>query len=184
MNAENFSIEALLRMKHSPVKNYVIPGLTSSLIGNPSSAGTIRLFECSRDHQESITPHSHRFSFQCWVLRGSVRNRIWTELEYPDTDGDQFCASSLEYSGEFGKYEKKDEHLGRWRYEDALYRAGECYSMRSDEVHSIFFSRGAIILFFEGPTESNKSVILEPYVDGAVVPTFKVEPWMFKKDQS
>ena len=65
MNAENFSIEALLRMKHSPVRNYAIPGLTSSLIGSPSPNGTVRIFECSREHQEPIIPHSHRFSFQC-----------------------------------------------------------------------------------------------------------------------
>jgi hypothetical protein len=184
MNAENFSIEALLRMKHSSVKNYAIPGLTSSLIGNPSPAGTVRLFECARDHQESITPHSHRFNFQCWVLRGSVRNRIWTESHYPDPHADMFHSSYLEYNGEFGKYEKKDGLVGRWRYEDALYKAGECYSMKHDEVHSIFFSRGAVVLFFEGPTESNTSIILEPYVNNETVPTFKVEQWMFKKEQS
>jgi hypothetical protein len=53
--------------------------------------------------------------------------------------------------------------------------------MTADQVHSIFFSRGAIVLFFEGSKESDTSIILEPFVNNEIVPTFKVEPWMFKK---
>jgi hypothetical protein len=181
MNAEGFDIDALLKMAHSPVRNYVVPGLTSSLIGNPSAHGTMRLFQCERDHQESITPHSHRFGFQCWVLRGSVRNRIWTQHAREDVSFDWFLTTTLAYKGEFGKYTKNGRSVDRWGYEDTVYHAGQCYAMQADEVHSIFFARNTVVLFFEGATESNESIILEPFVDGEVVPTFKVEPWMFKK---
>jgi len=53
--------------------------------------------------------------------------------------------------------------------------------MKSTQIHSINFAKGTEVLFFEGPTIMDTSVILEPYVDGETVPTFKTEPWMFKK---
>lgn len=179
MEAKNFDVKALLAMAHSPVRNYAIPGLSSSLIGSPSPCGTVRLFECSRDHQEPITPHSHRFDFQCWVLQGSVRNRIWRRNPI---DGDWFRESTLRYGGGMGKYELEEGQANRWAYVDHVHAAGECYSMLADEVHSIYFERNTKVLFFEGPTKNDSSLILEPWVGGEVIPTFKVESWMFKKE--
>jgi hypothetical protein len=178
VNAENFSIRQLLTMAHSPVHNYAIPGLSSWLIGQPGPAGTVRLFQCEREHQEAITPHSHRFDFQCWVLEGSVRNRIWKKHH----DGDAFIESTLAYGGDVGKYamQTADEPT-RWGHEDRVYEAGQCYSMKADEVHSIYFSRGARVLFFEGPTKAHSSVILEPWVNNERVPTMEVRPWMFQR---
>lgn len=181
MDANGFSVKELLAMAHSPVKNYAVPGLTSSLIGNPSPAGTMRLFQCDREHQEPITPHSHRFDFQCWVLAGRVRNRIWKRSEFGGA-GDLFMSTYLKYEGEIGAYTKKSGSVDRWSYEDAFHQTGQCYGMTSDEVHSIYFSRGAIVLFFEGATKENTSLVIEPWVDNEVVPTFKVEPWMFKRN--
>jgi hypothetical protein len=53
--------------------------------------------------------------------------------------------------------------------------------MTADEIHSIFFGRDTSVLFFEGPNVSDTSIILEPVVDGETIPTFKVEPWAFKR---
>lgn len=183
MDAKGFNVKELLAMAHSPVKNYAIPGLTSSLIGNPGPAGTMRLFQCERDHQETITPHSHRFDFQCWVLRGEVRNRIWTESYKGDPNADLFLQSRLACSG-MGRYGTSPIGIASWLYTDTVYEAGDCYAMKAHQIHSIFFSRGAIVLFFEGAKKVHESLILEPVVDGEVVPTFKVEPWMFKREKS
>lgn len=171
-------IDFLMRMKHSPVRNYAIPGLTSYLIGEPSKQGTVRLFECSRDHQEPITPHSHRFDFTCEVLQGGVTNRVWLEQD----GGDDYAIKKLKYSGEIGQY--KEEHVTVRQYvcEDTFYKAGDVYEMQSDQIHSIYFSKGSVVLFMEGATKTNESLVLEPFVDGAVVPTFKTEPWMFLKE--
>ncbi len=169
------------KMKHSPVRNYAIPGLTSWLIGAPSKHGCVRLFECSREHHEPITPHSHRFDFECLVLAGSVRNIIWTEVATPRC-GDLFMESRLVYRGGIGHYETERGTSQLYLGSPYLYKAGDRYSMKADEIHSIYFSRGAKVLFFEGPTIADSSLILEPYVDGEVVPTFKVEPWMFKRE--
>lgn len=174
-------LEFLQSMKHSPVRNYGgIPGLTSWLIGAPSPEGLVRLMECSRDHQEPIVPHSHRFDFHCHVLAGQVRNLIWTQQP---VHGDEFQLSELIYGGKIGKYRCNAGFIERWSISSSTYREGGEYSMKADEVHSIFFSRGAAVLFFEGPTISETSIILEPFVDGEVVPTFKVESWMFKRDE-
>lgn len=181
MNAENFDLDALLKMAHSPVSNYVLPGLTSSLIGLPSPAGTMRLFQNSRDHQETLTPHSHRFDFMCWVLRGSVRNRLWTKSYASDRDADEYRTTTLRYQGEIGKYASELGDVHRWRHEDKQFTEGQCYSMRAHEVHSIFFSRRAIVLFFEGPSVSESSIVIEPVVNGETIPTLEVRPWMFRR---
>lgn len=179
MEARNFNVAALRRMTHSPIRNYALPGLTSSLVAG-AGHGCIRLFECSRDHQEEITPHSHRFDFQCWVLSGEVRNRIWSQ-SWQD-GADHFMVSTLTYGGACGSYEVAHKGVERFGYSDAIHKAGDCYSMTAREIHSIHFSRGACVLFFEGPNQHDTSVILEPWVNGEVVPTFEVRPWMFKKE--
>lgn len=181
MNAENFDVAALLKMAHSPVRNYVVPGLTSSLIGAPSAAGTVRLFECEREHQEAITPHSHRFNFQCWVLRGWVRNRVWKQTYPHDAGADKFESTTLVYEGDIGKYRMEPGEVNGWRYRDCTYAEGECYAMESEQVHSIYFSRDAVVLFFEGPKVTDRSVILQPFTGGEVIPTMEVKPWMFKR---
>lgn len=165
-------------MKHSPISNYGgIPGLTSWLIGVPGERGLVRLMECSREHQEPIVPHSHRFDFQCQVLAGSVRNVIWTR----SASGDQFQATAMRYSGQPGCYLEAGAEVDRWATITRAYKPGEWYSMRSDQVHSIFFARGTSVLFFEGPQLTDTNIVLEPFVDGAAVPTFRVEPWAFKR---
>ncbi len=168
------------KMMHSPVRNYAIPGLTSWLVGSPSPKGTVRVFECSRDHQEAIIPHSHRFDFQCWVLAGKVRNRVWTKAY---SGGDWFTRTDLIF-GDMGSYVKGGAEGHRYDFRDAEYAEGQWYSMRANEIHSIYFARGTQVLFFEGPTLSDRSVILEPWENEETVPTFKVEPWMFKRDQA
>ena len=169
----------LRKMLHSPIRNYAVPGLTSWLIGEPSLKGTMRLFECSRDHVEPITPHSHRFDFQCWVLKGSVRNRIWRGSAF---DGDQFVQTSLIYGGAPGEYKKARLGVSHFTKHDTVYGQDEWYSMEAREIHSIYFAKGTEVLFFEGPTVSDQSLILEPFVDGDDIPTFEVKPWMFKRD--
>lgn len=179
MNAEHFSIDKLFAMAHSPVRNYAIPGLTRWLIGERGGdKGTVRLFQCERQHQEPITPHSHRFSFQAWVLSGFVINRVWTKSS---SEGDMFMMSRQRCDG-MGKYTLEDLEVGRYRATDRTYGVGQCYSMQAEEIHSIFFSRDALVLFFEGSTEMDCSYVLQPYVNNEVIPTLETKPWMFQRD--
>jgi len=173
---EKTIIKNLLAFKRDKISNYVIPGLDSYLILDNGPEGKIRLFESTRDHQESITPHSHRFDFTCCVIAGEVKNRVWSW----DRFGDKFMKTTLIYSN-IGEYEKNQEDADSYGYRDHIYKEGDCYSMDSNEIHSIYFSKGAKVLFFEGPTETDSSIILEPFVDDEVIPTFEVKPWMFKK---
>lgn len=167
-------------MLRNPLRNYVVPGLTSSLLGGDGH-GTVRLFEASREQYSDIVPHSHRFDFTCLVLEGYVVNRVW--LPTSSTQADLYEAATLLYGGEPGKYRMKPHALGRsrWHYQDIRYNAGNWYTMDADEIHSITFSRNAVVLFFEGPTRVDSTTIIQPVVDGEVVKTFKVEDWMFQK---
>ena len=169
-------IKQLDQMKSRPIRNYVIAGLDSFLIAN----GKVRYFENNRQHQDSITPHSHRFDFSCIVLAGSVRNRVWSECR--ESEGDFFQSSVLRYAGEVGEHLVTPEGRSFWKYKETIYDVGDCYSMASDEVHSIIFSRGAKVLFFEGENKSNESVIIEPVVRGEVIRTYQKLEYMFKRD--
>jgi hypothetical protein len=171
-------VALLLKMRHSPVRNYVVPGLTSWLIGAPSEHGCVRLFESEREHMEVVIPHSHRFDFQCWVLRGTVRNRVWNRSY---GGGDLFMVST-HTKGRMGAYSVQEVGRDRYDYVDTVYAQDEWYSMTHDEIHSIWFWRGARVLFFEGPQVVDYTKILEPIANNVRVQTFKVEPWMFERD--
>jgi hypothetical protein len=177
-------IDSLDQMKHSPVRNYVTPGLTSSLVGGDFS-GTVRLFSSDRDTREFITPHSHRFNFSCLVLSGSVENILYVPHYQISEEGpgNLFAEGILRPKGEgMGQYEVVHGTEPKWyREEVSHYHAGDVYGMTYSEIHSIRFSRGAKVLFFEEPPSGEDSVFLEPYSDGRVVQTFAVQPWMFDR---
>lgn len=171
------SFKVIQQMKSSTLRNYVLPGLDSSLLGN----GIVRIFESSRDTEEHITPHSHRFDFACFVMRGWVENTVYT-LANEGKDADCFVMATLKYLGSTGKYEvdQGTDPLIFDRNTDT-YVKGQWYSMSSEEIHSIKFSRDAVVLFFEGPNVTSETSILEPCSHGKRVPTFKVHDWMFEK---
>lgn len=173
-------LQMLQAMANAKLGNYAgIPGLTSSLIGG-STYGKVRLFECSRNHQENIVPHSHRFDVLCLVLRGSVKNHIWQ-----CGVGDQFTASTFKYLDAPGHLMFSGQaEPARYYPETSVYAAGELYSMRASHVHSIEFSRDAVVLFFEGPELTKFTTILQPFVDGKTVPTFQVQPWMYQREEA
>jgi hypothetical protein len=167
-------INIVAQMKGRGVNNYVLPGLSSHLLEH----GRMRVFTSSRDTEEHITPHSHRFDFACLVLRGSVENAIYR----PDKVGDLYVASELQpRNGGMGTYQYAVLDTCRYRKERVVYGAGEIYAMGAEQIHSIKFSSDAIVLFFEGPTTRSSSVILEPSVDGKRIPTFQVSSWMFEE---
>lgn len=187
MNASSEQhLQFVLKLAHSPLHNYVIPGLTSYLIGEQANQthkrGRVRLFVSEREHFEPITPHSHRFDFTCHVLKGCVSNTIWTPADSP-LDGDIYMRSRLMYEGSPGEYTALPISEERWVKETTQYNEGDTYQMTADQVHSIHFSRGAHVLFFEGPNVSDTNIILEPVANGEHIKTFKTEPWMFKRGQ-
>ncbi|MCH9735818.1 MAG: hypothetical protein K0U78_14910 [Actinomycetia bacterium] len=178
-------IKSLLDMRSNKITNYIVPGLSSSLIGGIGENGTVRLFESERDQQEHITPHSHRFNFQCIVLEGVVQNSIWVEQrgELAGKNSDQFQSSTLTYGKEVGVYEKKTKGRSYYDCFTNIYKTGDVYHMNHRQIHSIKFGRRTKVLFFEGKTITDKTTIIEPVVDDIHIPTFKVENWMFKKSK-
>lgn len=172
-------LSIVMKMAHSPVKNYAIPGLTSWLISETDS-GTIRMFHMERDHIECIVPHSHRFDFHCIVLEGEVENILY--IPCPDYEpGDRYSRLVSTYCGEIGSYENSRKDIRSYNLSRTVYNVGDQYSMSYDEIHSIRFKKETKVLFFEGPMKAKSSVVLEPVVDGEIIHNFKVEPWMFKK---
>lgn len=177
-------------MKNNSLKNYIVPGLTSHMIGDDKegmgSFGKVRMFTADRMTRDSITPHSHRFSFACLVLAGDVENTIYHPSHPSHKLAEPWIRSQITQvcgaNGVKGSYVHERESEPRWYTRGAnYYKAGETYWMQHEQIHSIVFSKGAEVLFFEGPTVQSWDWMIEPYVDGKVVPSFKVEPWMFDR---
>lgn len=174
-------IEIIRDMKHSTLRNYIVPGLSSSLIGGDAH-GKVRLFEAGRTTREFITPHSHRFDFTCLVFDGEVRNTLFASGL---SEAEPWCLSTInQVCGADGLLDYKHERetdCSLWTTTTGTFVKGETYRMGHEEIHSIEFYRGSIVLFFEGPQKTNTSVMLEPWENGKVIPTFRTEKWMFEK---
>lgn len=173
--------KALAGMQRSPVRNYVTPGLTSWLIGGEGK-GLVRMFTSDRDTNEWITPHSHRFDFTCIVLAGEVENILFTRVY--GSEGNSYCQGALiAIDGGLGGYEFiPGTGYSQWEKHSYTYTRGQTYSMTAKEIHSIRFSKGAKVLFLEGPEVEQRTIVLEPWSDGARVPTFETREWMFKRE--
>ena len=169
------NLKHLEPMLHSPIHNYIVPGLTSWLVGAPSPMGTVRMFDMTRHQTHFVTPHSHRYALTCYVLVGSVVN-----IAYMSNVGGDYFARSRQTYKEMGQYELEHEDNVSMKPCPVQYDAGASYSMDADEFHSIAFDRGSKVLIFEGPKVADHSFVLEPVIKGVVVPTHRTEPWMFK----
>lgn len=180
-------IERVMQLRHSPLHNYIVPGLTSWIVGpapnrcDDGQRGCLRLFEMTRRQDTQITPHSHRFDFTCLVLQGKVRNTLFYD---GGPASDEYVQRVVRYTGKPGDYETESEDSMPYRYgsDTKTYYAGDTYSMKTREIHSIEFESGALVLFFEGPTVADTSCMLLPWANGCVIDTSTVQPWMFRKE--
>ena len=167
---------------HSPINNYIVPGLISWLVGEPNEKGGLtRIFEMTREQMTLITPHSHRFGFECRVVQGSVEQTIWTPQPISADQFDLFSAEEVRYLGEPGKYESVVQQQFRFSPNTVVYKQGERYSMTHNDIHSIRFGKNTIVLLKELGDQSDETITLKPIVDGEVIDTMKVEPWMFRR---
>lgn len=133
------------------------------------------MFVNTRESSGKITPHSHRFNFQCLVLRGSVVNTLFVGSD----DGDEYQITETRYLGSPGKYATLKTDRSKYAASSTTYVYGDWYGMTHEEIHSISFSRDAVVLFIEGQQITDKSFYIEPHVGGETIPTMKTEPWMF-----
>lgn len=174
-------VDLVRDMRGQAFHNYIIPGLTSSLL----NFGKVRIFEASRHQHGEITPHSHRFNLACCVLKGFVENSIWLPLSDEELDTvdaasiDQFAL--VEVAGNFEDGYRTVEVLrNKYRKFSRDYVAGDWYYMSHSDIHSISFSRGSIVLFLEGPPCTDTTRALFPVNhDGSVANTLAIQPWMF-----
>lgn len=178
-------LSAVKSMRNSKLSNYIAPGLTSVIIGGPEH-GKVRMFEAERETLEFITPHSHRFNFTAVVLKGQAWNTIFRQLSVAKkAEGDEWCKSSISQvcglNGLLDFKHTREDQPTHWRPELRVWSEGATYSMQFMEIHSIKFSKGTRVLMFEGPQIVPTSEMLEPWVNGKVVPTFRTEDWMFEK---
>lgn len=170
-------LQVIKKMGHNQVDNYVLPGLTSSLVGG-FGFGRVRLFSAEIETREWVIPHSHRFDFGCLVLHGEVENIL-----FEPGRGRPYGKATIRHhqNTRFGQYtvERHDETI-HYAETSIRYTAGQVYCMKADQIHSIRFGETARVLFFEGPETSDTSVVLEPWCNGKVVPTFETASWMFQ----
>lgn len=167
-------VAVALSMTHGCIPNYIAPGLNSYLLGSDPERkhGSCRMFLNTRDQEFFVTPHSHRFDFACCVLRGWAKNTLYEE-------GYSHMPNYRRSSYDRLTKQAKPEDCAYFAKRSTIYHQGDWYTMACEEFHSIEFSHDAVVLFLEGAQEQEITYILEPVVGGLVVPTFKVEPWMY-----
>lgn len=182
-------LRALEPMLNNKLGNYIVPGLSSYLVGGKDH-GKVRLFHAERDVEEFITPHSHRFNFSCLVLEGYVTNTLYREVvlgtnEYNKERSEAWCKSTINQvcglNGILNYTHTRDSRPNYYYSKVTKYTPGDTYEMTHKEIHSIRFQKGSKVIFFEGPQITATSVMIEPWVNGKVIPTFKTEDWMFER---
>lgn len=181
-------IDLFLALAHDHVDNYVIPGLRSSMITDLGARGKVRLFQMTRHQCTTITPHSHRYDLQCTVLRGEVRNTTWHPSTIQD-EGDLFKVSEQFLKkgmkpNSLCRYDTYERNTAPFYAEVQTFRELEDYWIAHGEIHSIEFSKGAVVLVVESETKADSSLFIEPVDRGVTIQTMKTEGWMFRRSES
>ena len=163
MDISNYSV--------NEIQHYVIPYLTSHKV---QSAEILHM-----EHYQHglVAPHSHRRDLLFVVLEGVVHN----ELYISDDSGPEYLVRKIKYEGHPGKYSSDNEEVrGRFRSVRYSFNAGDRFRMLANEIHSIYFNKGAKLLRVSGPELIATSLQLIPVTDKAVrVDIAAVQPWMF-----
>ncbi len=170
-------------MSHSQVNNYIVPDVSSKLLGSDDGEhGRFRIFDSRRDQDMLVTPHNHRFNLWSMVIQGQVENTVYT----PDRDnGDLYMQTSMRYNGEIGKYVRGSFQEKRYVKKINSYTAGSSYYMRFQDIHTIKFHKDTVLLIVEGKPIREINEILEPVTqDGTHIRTIPDETpaWQFCND--
>ena len=168
----------LMSGEENRLHNYIIPGLTSDLLAVTAKGGKMRLFTMERDQEYEVAVHDHRYDFSCMVLKGAVKNIL-----YSATPCDRANASHamVPYSEH---HHSVDESLAKFvkvTMSNKVYNEGEWYGMSHVDFHRIQFSKGSQVLFIEGPNRKKESNILLPYQNERICNTFLWADWMMKR---
>jgi len=78
--------------------------------------------------------------------------------------------STMTYLGKPGEYTTQCHFTNKYKAVDKTFVVGDWYGMKAHEIHSIKFSKEAIVLFIEGENKTDSSVYLEPCVGGPRFP--------------
>ena len=143
------------------IVNHVEHGLDSTLL----SKGLFRIFEANYETQVRL-PHSHKYNFACLVLKGSVLNRVYKPIEnnkYKENNElhAEYCVAIQ--TGTLGDYKFNKQHRQAFEITEKLHGEGDWYQMTHEEIHTIRFSKGALVLFIEGPAVTDQVEVLFPY---------------------
>ncbi len=173
-------ISALGTAEKHTLTNYIVPGLTSALLAQLPGGGCIRKFVMCRAQEMSVVPHNHRYDFECFVLAGRVRHRV-----YDVFDGAQRGNATHAIVPYDPASHQLDLSSPRWatgRPSDCEHQEGQWYRLKHQYFHSIEFERGTVVLFIEGPTKQEISHCLLPVSNGRICDTFIWRDWMMGRE--
>lgn len=160
----------------STLENYVIPGLRSvAYLKTDDNGAMLRSFEMTAHQEYYITPHNHRYNFECFVLDGEVENTIFNPIEATRATADHVIVPYDEA--------KHDIDLEKTEFVRAIsssrkHPEGDWYSMRHDQFHTITFAKGTRVLFLQGASVVKVSHCMLPYNAGRICNTFIWRDWM------
>ena len=168
-------------VRYNPIDNYILPGLTSYVLGRlgvdgpDHEAPMVRAFVSSRNTPEFVAPHSHVRDLFCHVIAGSVINTNYHEERTARGESwDTYVQTGDFVSGYKHGFAGKRTFVSV----STVYEAGASYYLLADVIHSIRFSRGAVVLIMEGKKKRQSVTVLQP----PGVQNFEAADWMFKSN--
>lgn len=161
------------------LRNYVVPGLTSTLLASTEGGGKLRLFEMDREQEHYVVPHDHRYDFTAFVLAG-MAEQIAYDVHHVSTPGEARWAA-FQYLHRDGRLAGRSWGYFAGTIRRATYLRGDSYRMGAKEWHSIRFGAGSRVLMVEGAGSGGYSSVLLPMVNGRLCDTFLVRDWMMEE---
>lgn len=162
-------------------RDYIVPGLSSYLLsgGQGREGPKVRLFHQERPFEGWITPHDHRFDLACYVLKGEVKHTVYSR-SYDPWSGALYSVQRFPFSLD-GRMEPDETAMFTSATE--VYGRGNFYHLGYTTFHTVKFSRGAMVLFFEGPDLQEHNHVLLPVSNGRIINTATVQPWMQREQR-
>jgi hypothetical protein len=87
------------------------------------------------------TIHNHPWHFESWIIAGRFANRRYTEEQI----GTAYSVATIK-TGEGGGVRSETTAVSLRSHGDEMYRPGDHYKQRADEIHESFYSNGCVTL--------------------------------------
>jgi hypothetical protein len=165
----------------SVVNDYTVPGVNFWELSKCPQTGLKRFgFNAEREPTRYVVPHQHLGGLQFTVLKGTAVNQRFIQ---PVTGGTLTClwsVSRIKNTPNGVLRLDGGSVYAMMALDEEVYQTGKTFKLRYDEIHTIRYNKGSVVVFTEGLHQQDAVTILEPLDSmGNPIRMHEIEPWMF-----